>query len=273
MSTVAITGITGLAGGRVGNALRDAGHVVIGISRRSDAPSTGHTLRIVTDLTDAAMLAEAVAGCDTIFHFADRADRRRYRVNNVGDAATVMAALRTAAARQGIKRVVAASSVYADRDGRCNDLYGQSKRAMEAVGLAPEPGAPAVILRLPPLHGPGARGAIRHIARAVEKGWILPLGLARAPRRFLALDSLANLCVRLVEIDEDTFARARGLTFVPVDGQSASLAALARALGGGRTRLLPVPGVDRLIGGRVTSGQLERDRAGLRDAIGWQASR
>ncbi|MFL0415838.1 NAD-dependent epimerase/dehydratase family protein [Sphingomonas sp. 179-A 2A2 NHS] len=271
MARAAITGITGLAGGHVAPALRAAGHDVVGISRRPSQPGAGGDIRTVPDLADADALTASLRGCDIVFHFADRANRKSYGEADVGTAADVLVAIRTAAARNGIRRIVAISSVYADRPDRPDDRYGRSKRAMEAVAMAPAPGAPAVILRLPPLYGPGAQGAVRHIARAVAKGWPLPFALARAPRRFLSLHALADLCLHLTNLDDATFDRAAGRVLVPVAVANGSLAALSRTLGNGRARLLPVPGIDRLLGGRVPRGQLERDRDALIDAVGWHA--
>lgn len=271
MATIAITGVTGLVGGHVARALGRAGHRIVGISRQSHGRWLGGAAVSVLDLADAGALAPALAGCDAVLHFADRADRRSYTEQDVGTAARMARAIRHAASEAGITRIVLASSIYAERD----DLYGRSKRQMEAAGMAAEPpGAAALILRLPPLYGPGAKGAVRHIARAVEKGWPLPFGLANAPRRFLSLDALADLCRHLLEIDEQVFQAATGRIWVPTDVRRGSLHALARSLGtpGRRARLLPVPLVDRLLGARVPPGQLEADRDGLLAATGWQAN-
>ena len=271
MATIAITGITGLVGGHVGYALRDAGHKIVGISRRSSTSWAGQELRVVPDLSDADTLAAALQRCNAVFHFADRADRASYREQDVGAAAAVVLAIRDACTRHGIDRLVVASSVYADREGRSDDLYGRSKRAMEAAASLPMRGVKPVILRLPPLHGPGARGAIRYIAYAVKKGWPLPLLMARAPRRFLSLDALADLCVHLAAADSAAFARAQNAMLFPVNVRQGSLKTLSRAMGNGRERLVPVPGIDLLLGGRVSPDQLERDRNALLDSIGWQA--
>lgn len=271
MTAVAITGITGLAGGHVAHALHRAGHKIVGISRSGSAIGVAAEERIVRDLTRADELERAFAGCGMILHFADRADRKSYSQDNVGDAAQVMTTLRTAAAAAGIQRIVAFSSVYADPSNGADDLYGRSKRGMETVATAPSPSSPAIVFRLPPLYGPGARGAVRHITRAIEKGWPLPFGLAKAPRRFLSLDALADLCVYLTNLDETIFEAAMGRILVPVMMQAGNLAALSRTLGGERTRLLPVPGIDRLLGGRVAPGQLERDRDAVINALGWRA--
>lgn len=271
MAVAAIIGITGLAGGQISRALRAAGHDVVGISRRHVSDAAFPVLHSVPDLADVTALTAALGGCDIVFHFADRADRKTYAEQHVESAARVMGALRAACATNGVHRIVAASSVYAERDDQPADLYGRSKRAMEAVALASSPGAPAAILRLPPLHGPGARGAVRHVARAIAKGWPLPLALAKAPRRFLSLSALAELCVHLTQLDGATFARAAGHIWVPVSVSQGSLAALAQSLGEGRARLFPVPGIDRLLGGQVTREQLAQDHQVLFEATGWQA--
>ncbi|WP_373458629.1 NAD-dependent epimerase/dehydratase family protein [Sphingomonas faeni] len=271
MVTVAITGITGLAGGRVAHALNAAGHRVIGISRTASGDGAGGIIRTVADLTDVVSLTAALHGCDAVFHFADRADRKSYEEAHVGIAATNLTAIRAACEANGISRIVAASSIYAERRDRPDDRYVRSKKAMEAAGLAPISAPPALILRLPPLHGQGARGAVRHIANAVAKGWPLPFAVAKAPRRFLSLDALADLCVHLLQIDNSIFARAAGKIWVPVNVQQGSLAALTRAFGQGKARLLPVPWIDRILGGHVSRQQLENDRDALENAIGWQA--
>lgn len=271
MTTAAITGITGLAGKHVAKTLHALGHEVIGISRRPPNDWADADIRSVPDLTDAGALTNALRGCDVIFHFADRADRKSYTEGNIGAAAKVLSAIRSAAARNGISRIVAASSIYAELSDRPADLYGRSKRAMEAVGMAATPGSPAAILRLPPLYGPGARGAVRHIARAIEQGWPLPFGLARAPRRFLSLDELADLCNHLATINQTTFDRALGRILVPVSAESDNLFALCRAIGQGSERLLPVPGIDRIIGGKITPDQLDSHRETLAEAVGWRA--
>jgi hypothetical protein len=84
---------------------------------------------------------------------------------------------------------------------------------------------------------------------------------------------LADLCLHLATAEDAVFCSAAGGVFVPVDVRHGSLAALSRALGGGRARLLPLPGIDRLLGGRVAAEQLERDRDALASATGWQARR
>lgn len=272
VATVAITGITGLAGGSVERALQLAGHRIVGISRRDNVSLDGVEMRTVYDLRDAGALTAVLKGCDTVLHFADRADRKTYTESDVDTAGLVMTSLRTACHRLGIRRIVAASSVYAEREDRPSDRYVRSKRRMEVRALAPTPGARPIILRLPPLHGRGARGTVRHIARAAERGWPLPLGLARAPRRFLSLEALGDLCVAITALGDDRFAEASGRILCPSSPAEASLAALAVSLSKERrTRLIPVPGVDLLLSGTVPVAQLADEQNDVYRATGWRA--
>lgn len=270
MATIAITGFSGLAGGCVGQALAARGHHIIGISRQPIAHLHGREVRSVPELRDEEAMATALRGCECVLHFADRADRRSYTEEIVGSAAAVMRSIRSASARCGISRIVVASSVHAERDDASADRYAQSKRGMENVALADEPGAPAVVLRLPPLYGAGARGAVRHIAKAVAAGVPLPLAFAKAPRRFLSLNALGAFCAVLVSLEESRFRAMAGRVWYPSSSEASSLAALARSLGGRHARLFPVPGVDLLFAGRVSAARLASERAAIVEATGLQ---
>lgn len=213
----------------------------------------------------------ALKGCDTILHFADRADRRSYTESDVDTAGLVIGALRTACDRLGIRRIVAASSVHAERKAHLSDRYVRSKQIMEACALAPTPGAKPIILRLPPLHGHGAKGTVRHIARAIERGWPLPLGLANAPRRFLSLEALGDLCTSMTSLDDARFAATAGMILYPSNSVEASLTTLALSLNKGRhVRLLPIPGIDRLIPGIIPAVQLADEQDRVFRATGWR---
>lgn len=270
VATIAITGITGLAGGSVGRVLQRAGHRIVGISRQNDVSIDGAEMRTVNDLRNSDALMAVLEGCDTILHFADRADRKTYAESDVDTAGLIMIALRTACDQLGIHRIVAASSVYAERDDRASDRYVRSKRRMEACALAPTPGAQAVVLRLPPLHGQGARGTIRHIANAAQRGWPLPFGLARASRRFLSLKALGDLCVAIATLDDERFAKGAGSILYPSSPSETSLAELAISLGKGNARLVPVPGIDHLVSGVIPAAQLADERNELYRVIGWR---
>ncbi len=268
MARIAITGMSGLAGGYIGRHMIACDHEVVGISRRPSTADTAMPMRQVADVQDVEAWMTALAGCDIVFHFADRADRRNYTEDNVGDAARTMAAIRGAAAMLGLTRIVAASSIYAERPDLPANRYGRSKLAMEAVAVAGSSGSSAIVLRLPPLYGPGAGGMMAHINRAVTRGWPLPFGMATAGRRFLSFDALASLCAHLAEVDAAVFSLMTGQVWGPADPRVVSLKSLAKSLG--HARLIPVPGIDRLIPGRTTRARIVAEQERIAQVSGWR---
>jgi dihydroflavonol-4-reductase len=162
-----VTGATGFVGSAVARALAARGHAVRVLARpgsdRRNLAGFAHSVA-EGDLTDAASLARAVAGCRYVFHVA--ADYRIW----VPDPAAMLAAnvggttaLMRAAQAAGVERIVYCSSVAAlglTKDGTQADettpvseqtvvgIYKKSKYRAEQVVLAMvrDQGLPAVIV-------------------------------------------------------------------------------------------------------------------------------
>jgi len=114
-SSALVTGATGFVGAAVARALLARGFALRVLARRQSPRSNleGLAVEVVEgDLTDAASLARAVAGCDAVFHVAadyrlwTRDPAAMFRANVEGSRAIVEAA--TAA---GVGRIVYTSSV------------------------------------------------------------------------------------------------------------------------------------------------------------------
>ena len=187
---------------------------------------------------DPAALEGAFSGSDFILHLADDPSRLASRDPQAGlrNADAIIAAAR----ETGIKGIILASSVYA-REGR--SAYGAAKRALEERFMAAGD-LKTVILRLPPVYGPGCKGGFATLARLSQKPIPLPLGGARAPRAYLSRTNLVSLFRAIALAGPERWNAAAGRVFEPWDGHATSTRDLARMMAATRNRaplLLPVP--------------------------------
>lgn len=158
------------------------------------APLDWAGVELVTgDLADAASLARACVGVDTIFHaagfaHADAANTPDFAARHWAVNAEGTFRLLEAATAAGVKRFVFLSSVKAvgDPGPQCVDEtwdappetpYGQAKRAAEerVLTVGRESGLQGVNLRLSLVYGPGSRGNLQRLAGAIRSGWFPPL--------------------------------------------------------------------------------------------------
>ncbi|MEL7445765.1 MAG: NAD-dependent epimerase/dehydratase family protein [Pseudomonadota bacterium] len=245
MSRIVVTGAGGFIGRACVSALIKAGHEVAACLRHvpssEDEFPTAEFVLIPDLARPGSMLETACHGAEAIIHLADNPDRAaggaypgRQFADSVARAATVAS----------VPRIIHASSIYArlDTEGQAN-AYGAAKREAESV-LSEIVGSDAVILRLPPVYGPCAKGGVAMLSDLVRRGLPLPFGSAKAPRDYLALGNLTALLTALVETSANDFAALAEAPHEPNDGASIATADLASELGramGKPARLLPFP--------------------------------
>lgn len=294
--------VTG-AGGFVGRALvarlaRDPSWQVHAATRQTDLPLAPGVTRVAAPALDGdADWRSALQGVDVVVHLAARVhvmDERAAdpltafrQVNVQGSLALARQALEA-----GVRRFVFVSSVkvhgeatapgrpwHADDLPAPQDAYGQSKLEAEQGlrALLTGPAMELVIVRPPLVYGAGVRANFQALARAVARGWPLPLGAVYNRRSFVALDNLVDLLVLC-----GTHPAAAGEAFLVSDGDDLSTTGLLQRMAraqGRPARLWPVPVAWLQAIGRLTGrsavlqrlcGNLQVDITKTRERLGWR---
>ena len=162
-----------------------------------------------------------LAGVAIVYHAAGiahrSADPADYQTCNYR--ATLDLAHRAADA--GVQRFVFLSSVNA---GEAAEPYGYWKwRTEQALLSAYAEGAMSVVILRPALvYGPGARGNLQLLIKAVRRG--LPTPPAGKSRSMISVEDLCDALCRIADVDP-----GRGVILTATDGQSYDLQRLHRA--------------------------------------------
>ena len=301
MQTVLITGATGFIGQALCAALRRAGKSLRIVARKPrDLPAEhpGADNFIHADIGDPVDWAAALQGVDCVVHLAARTHVMRdtaadplaeYRRINV-DATRRLA---QAAAAAAVRRFVFLSSIKVNGEATTGvpyseqslphpeDSYGLSKWEAEQAlsAIAAESRLETVVLRPPLVYGPGVKGNILRLMRAIDRGLPLPLGGIDNSRSLIYLGNLVDAIVLCLD-----HPAAAGKTYLLADHDLSSTE-LARGIGaalGKPAHLFTIPPALLKMAGAVAGksdsvtrllGSLQIDSAKIRRELGWEPRR
>lgn len=245
MSGIAVTGATGFVGRAFCARAGAAGHKAIAIGRDRkalDELPAEVDRRPVTNFADSIEFARQLQGVEVVVHLADQADRAAMGTRSISP--SLMNSVVAAARMAGITDILFASSIYASLDERgSNNVYGRGKRDAEKILIAAKP-LRGIILRLPPVYGPGSDGSIALLSRMVAKNVPIPFRKATAPRDYLFIDNLIDLILAIVSSPAEVRERARDQLFEPSDGEAVGTARLVELIGQAmnrKARLFSIP--------------------------------
>jgi UDP-glucose 4-epimerase len=221
-----VTGASGFVGRALCRRLRGKGRVR-GLFR---SPAQGPwDEAVLADISTGAAPREAFDGVDTVFHLAAKTDDGRvppgdeglfHRVNTEGTARIL-----DASAAAGVARFVFASSIKAmghsggepadeTVSARPSTPYGKSKKAAEDLVLADSRLPHACVVRATPVYGPGSKGNVSRMIRAMARGVFPAPPDTRNARSMIHVDDLA----RALDLCADHEAAA-GRLFIVSDGR------------------------------------------------------
>jgi len=200
-----VTGANGFLGSWLCRHLVAGGHAVRAMVRPGGDAGALDGLaveRVPGDVTDAASLPAAVAGCDVVFHLAGirRAPRREdfLRVNTEGTRLLLEACATHA---PGLSRFVLAGSMAAagpsavprreDEPFQPREGYGESKVEAERLAFSFADRLPVTVARPPRITGPGDRENLLFF-RIARRGVVLSFGGEPRPLSFVDVEDCAR---------------------------------------------------------------------------------
>lgn len=196
MQPILVTGASGFLGGAIASELLNRGYPVRAFARREMPDLAERGAEIIRgDLADANTIAEAVRGCQTVFHSGAKTgiwgSRQSYIAANVDGTRHVIAACRC----HRVEKLIFTSSpsvVHAGRDIVFGDEslphsrhfsshYAATKAAAEEMVLASNgPTLATIALRPHLIWGPGDRHLLPRLVERAKRGWLFFPGNGRA---------------------------------------------------------------------------------------------
>jgi nucleoside-diphosphate-sugar epimerase len=291
-----VTGANGFVGRVLCAYLRDSAYAVRPCVRHASDCLADDDVA-VGDLLGDFDYAGALSAVDVVVHLAARVHQMRedkggqsaeaaYRAMNV----EVTRRLLEQAILAGVKRFVLVSTIKVNGEATPNkpfteddvpapaDWYARSKLEAEVAlrERAEAAGMEWVIVRPTLIFGPGVRGNVQTLVRALRCGLPLPIGCVRARRSYLSVRNFAQL-LSLCAVAP----AAAGQIFLAADS-CLSTPELARAIGHPLRRkvwLLPIPVVVLRCFAKIPglrgaierlTGSLEVDASKAARLLGWQ---
>ncbi len=238
LMTILVTGATGFIGRHLVAALRERNHAIVVLTRTPDEARRLWAEGTVTlhhgDMEAGATLAGVCQGVDSVFHLAsyahaDNVDdgevQERYWRITVDGTRLLLAE----AARAGVRHFIFLSSVKAmgevsvtrlDETAECHPIsfYGRAKLEAEKLVLeADAPGLRTTILRLPMVYGPGCKGNLPRMIRAIDRGLFPPWPAIDNKRSMVDVRDVVQAAL-LVAAN----AAASGKIYIVTDGETYS---------------------------------------------------
>ncbi|MDD5596375.1 MAG: NAD-dependent epimerase/dehydratase family protein [Victivallaceae bacterium] len=246
-----VSGANGFIGKFLCRALSEKGYVVTGLDMADEKPAWCDRY-FKADITAADdRLAAACKNMDVVFHLAAKvhalaevkADLEQYRLINADGTANLF----KAAAENAVGKFIFFSTVkvYGEKipgldnsripvDENCETVpdtpYGQSKLAAEKIVLGGNYAGNATVLRLSMVYGPGAKGNIHKMIKAMRRGIPFPLPEFHNKRSMVDVRDVVKAALAVAERDE-----AAGQVYIVSDGKAYStrqiVVSVLRALG------------------------------------------
>lgn len=250
MKHALVTGASGFIGLELCRRLRGQGVRVRAQMRRARAAPGPWDEVVSADLAEGSLPAACLEGVDSLFHLAGKVhalsermdDEEEYRRVNVDGTRLLLEAAR----RAGCRRFVFLSSVQAMGETASARLdegsephpataYGRSKLAAEALVLDPALSPPhACCLRPPLVYGPGQKGNLQRMIRAVDQGLFPPLPETGNRRSMVHVQDVVDAAVLAA-----AHPGARGRTYIVTDGRAYSSREILDAIRGSLRRRVP----------------------------------
>lgn len=252
---VLVTGASGMLGGELATALHRRGDEVTVLQRRG----SGRGLReVLGDITDAAVVSEAVRGADAVIHCAAKVNvtgawRDYHRINVLGTQVLI-----DVCRRQGVPRLVQVSSPSVAHSGdslvgepagaadprSARGNYARSKAMAECLALAADARDELAVVAIRPhlVWGPGDTQLVARIVRRARAGRLPVIGSGAPLVDTIYVDNAVDALIAAVDRCDQVRSRALVVTNGEPRPIAEILAAWANSAGAaGPSRRIPAP--------------------------------